>query len=550
MDKSYQIEIQQLHKSDVIITCSENENLLEAMIRQNIPCRSDCGGAGTCVKCKIQVTKGDLCVTTQDQKSFTMEELQKGYRLSCKAYPREDIVIILITGDETGMEIITESIRLSSTDNLLIEEEGYAIAIDLGTTTLAISIVDRRDRRIVNTYATMNPQRVYGADVISRIKASNEGKKEQLREVISYCIVECILTVIKNAGIEARRIRKITIAGNTTMGHLLMGYSCETLGVYSFIPVNCGTIEVKLKDIITETVKGKEINTGKLNLVDINMINILQEVPVVLIPGISTFVGGDIVAGLSFCGFDTIKKPCLLIDLGTNGEMALGNQERILVTSTAAGPAFEGGNITCGIGSVPGAISSISISGKQVKIGTIGNQPPIGICGTGVVEIASELFKAGLMDETGLLVDEYFKEGFPILRELKENKGQNTVRDEIYFTQKDIRELQLAKAAIRAGIEILIKNYGITLEQIDKVYLAGGFGFKLDVDKAIHIGLLPEEFRDRITVVGNSSLAGAIAYLTESDTKVRIERILSVSEEIHLSNDDDFYELYLDCMSF
>jgi uncharacterized 2Fe-2S/4Fe-4S cluster protein (DUF4445 family) len=479
-----------------------------------------------------------------------MEELQKGYRLSCKAYPREDIVIILHAGDETGMEVVTESIQLASTEPLLIEEEGYAIAIDLGTTTLAFSIVNRKDRRIVNTYTTMNPQRVYGADVISRIKASNEGKKEQLREVISNCLLEGILTVIKNAGIEARRIKKITIAGNTTMVHLLMGYSCETLGVFPFTPVNSGTIEVKLKDIITAAFKENETHTDKLNSAVMDPKNILQEVPLVLLPGISTFVGGDIVAGLSFCGFDTIKKPCLLIDLGTNGEMAIGNQERILVTSTAAGPAFEGGNITCGIGSVPGAISSIVINGKKVTIGTIGNQPPIGICGTGVVEIASELFKAELMDETGLLIDEYFKEGYPILNGLKENKSQNTGRDGVYFTQKDIRELQLAKAAIRAGIEILIKNYGITIEQIDKVYLAGGFGFKLDVDKAIHIGLLPEEFRDRITVVGNSSLAGAIAYLTEAETKVRIQRILSVSEEIHLSNDDDFYELYLNCMSF
>jgi uncharacterized 2Fe-2S/4Fe-4S cluster protein (DUF4445 family) len=537
MNKTYQIKIQQPHNSDVTITCSENEYLLEAMIQQSIPCRSDCGGRGTCGKCKVQVMEGDLGITTQDQKLFSMEELQRGYRLSCKAYPADDIRIKMIAGDESGMEIVTESINSPAINTLSSAEEGYAIAIDLGTTTLAISLVNRQDRSIVMTYTAMNPQRAYGADVISRIKASNEGKKEQLREVISNCLVAGILSVIKEAGIEASRVNKVAIAGNTTMGHLLMGYSCETLGVFPFRPINIATTEVKLKDV---------------------HIDVLKEVPVVLLPGISTFVGGDIVAGLTFCEFHTIKSPCLLIDLGTNGEMALGNRERILVTSTAAGPAFEGGNITCGIGSIPGAISSISIQQKEVSIGTIGNKPPVGICGTGVVEIVSELFKAGLMDETGLLVEEYFEEGFPIFREIVEkvseennNSEQSQIaRNDIFFTQKDIRELQLAKAAIRAGIEILIKNYGITQEQIDKVYLAGGFGFNLNIDKAIHIGLLPEEFRDRIIVVGNSSLAGATTYLTESDTKERIEQILSVSEEIHLSNDDDFYELYLKYMSF
>jgi uncharacterized 2Fe-2S/4Fe-4S cluster protein (DUF4445 family) len=552
MAMGYQIKIQQLHKDDTIVAGSENESLLESMIRQNIPCRSDCGGRGTCGKCKVQVIQGDLNITVQDQKVFSQEELERGYRLSCKAYPTKDITIKRITEDETGMEVVTESLSSPSIPTLSSAEEGYAIAIDLGTTTLAISLVDRKDRSIVTTYTATNPQRVYGADVISRIMASNEGKKEQLQAVINEVLVEGILSVITQAGIEASRIMKIAIAGNTTMGHLFMGYSCETLGVFPFSPVNIATTEVTLKDILTDAFKEKLRSTD-----DFERIAILQEVPLILLPGISTFIGGDILAGLSFCGFHTMKNPCLLIDLGTNGEMALGNQERILVTSTAAGPAFEGVNIKNGIGSVPGAISGISIQEKEVFITTIGNKPPVGICGTGVIEIASELLKVGLMDETGLLIEEYFEEGFPICLKTKEkgledNNAEQSQNpgNKVVFTQKDIRELQLAKAAIRAGVEILIKNYGITQEQIDKVYLAGGFGFKLNIDKAIHIGLLPEEFRDRIIVVGNSSLAGAITYLTELDTEERMEQILSVSEEIHLSNEDDFYELYLNYMSF
>ena len=522
------------------IDCAENETILSAMVRQKIQYRSDCGGRGTCGKCKIQVIIGRLDSTIQDRKIFTEEELQEGYRLSCKAFPSEDVTIKLLSRDEVGMEVVTEN-RINLSDhkaNIEGKTDNYVIGIDLGTTTLAVSLVNIASHEIIRTYSAINPQKAYGADVISRMKVSIEGKGDQLRYSVQKCLLEGILSVLRESGIKISNIEKIAIAGNTTMGHLLMGYSCETLGVFPFTPVNIDTIEVDFQDIfLVELFKNNSMleyrNDEKADL------HQLQKVPVVILPGISTFVGGDIVAGLSVCGFDTAKKPCLLIDLGTNGEMALGNRERILVTSTAAGPAFEGGNISCGVGSIPGAISHFIINGEENIYETIGNKTPVGICGTGVVEIASELFKANLVDETGLLVDEYFNDGFPI----SDNQT-------IIFTQKDIRELQLAKAAVRAGIEVLVKKYGITLQQIDKVYLAGGFGYKIDVEKAIHIGLLPEELRGKILVIGNSSLAGAIEYLTEPNIKEKIERILSLAEEIHLSNDDDFYDMYLKYMSF
>ncbi len=629
MDNDYKIRIQQSNNKQIMVDCSQNETILEAMIRQNIRYRSDCGGRGTCGKCKLQVISGELEITSQDQKLFTKEELNLGYRLSCKAYPSENIAVRLFTGDESDMEVITKSNlevlssnAISSADaaspadtGSTTMEEDYVIGIDLGTTTLAVSLVGIKSKRLLQTYTAVNPQRAFGADVISRIKASNEGKKDQLQEAIRNSLRDGILSVIGELEIEMSSIKKIAIAGNTTMGHLLMGYSCETLGIYPFTPVRVDTIELILKDIFSIDDDEKILNTQPKNMkpCEINIqhesiqqrdsnkhcdnnldfetnikyeinqqsennqdfetniqyesiqqrgINDLLHVPVVLLPGISTFVGGDILAGLLVCGFHAMKKPCLLIDLGTNGEMALGNKEKILVSSTAAGPAFEGGNISCGVGSIPGAISNIHIQGADVTYKTIGDKLPIGICGTGVVEIASELFNAGFMDETGLLIDEYFKEGFPIpLNQSDANKSKTNSRDRnkqydnsitntILFTQKDVRELQLAKAAIRAGIDVLVKNYNITMEQIDKVYLAGGFGFKMDVEKAIHIGLLPEEFRNKIHVIGNSSLAGAVQYLIEPASKEDIDQILTVSQEIHLSNDVDFNELYLEYMSF
>ena len=232
----------------------------------------------------------------------------------------------------------------------------------------------------------------------------------------------------------------------------------------------------------------------------------------------------------------------MLIDLGTNGEMAIGNRERILVTSTAAGPAFEGGNISCGMGSVPGAICQVQISGTEVSCGTIGDRPPVGLCGTGVIETACELLKAELIDETGMLDEDYFDDGFVL--------AKTPSGEEISFTQKDVREIQLAKAAVRAGLETLMLRYGVTYDDIDTLYLAGGFGFHLNLEKAAAIGLIPEELLDRAKAVGNSSLGGAAVWLTEPGAAERMERIIAVSEEIPLASDKDFNQFYMDSMFF
>ena len=231
-----------------------------------------------------------------------------------------------------------------------------------------------------------------------------------------------------------------------------------------------------------------------------------------------------------------------MIDLGTNGEMGIGNRNKILVTSTAAGPAFEGGNITWGTGSIQGAICNVDLKDNQLNIRTIGDTEPVGICGTGVIETAAELVKAKLIDETGLMAEEYFEDGYPLA---KTAKGELIV-----FTQKDIRELQLAKSAIRAGVETLILRYGVNYNQIDKVYLAGGFGFKMDMEKAVAIGLLPEELRGKMEAVGNSSLGGAVKYLTEETSRAFLEHIVMVSSEIDLANDITFNDFYMKYMFF
>lgn len=393
----------------------------------------------------------------------------------------------------------------------------YAIAIDLGTTTLAFSLVDIASKQILHTVTRLNSQRKYGADVLSRIQASVDGTQDELREAIQKDLREGIDVLLKECRIMD--IDHIVISGNTTMIHLLMGYDCSTLGIYPFAPVNTELISGTAEEIIGYKQPGAEIKTT-------------------ILPSISAFIGGDIVAGLYALDFDSNKEISLFVDLGTNGEIALGNCDRILTTSVAAGPAFEGGNISCGTGSVAGAICALEINRNDVsdiKLNTIYNTPPCGICGTGVIETVAELLKCGLIDETGLLADEYFDTGFPLTNE----------QGPIIFTQQDIRQFQLAKAAVRTGIEVLTKEYGITMDEIDKVYIAGGFGYHLNVAKAASIGLIPPELTTKATAAGNTSLAGAVKYLGDTNASDTIQRIKNASEDIILANDSDFQEVYL-----
>ena len=366
------------------------------------------------------------------------------------------------------------------------------VCIDIGTTTIAA--VRMENGRVAAAHSEVNRQRRFGADVLTRIDAANRGRAEELRSLAEYQLKSCI-SAVGGAG-------PVIAAGNTVMVSLLMGYDCSELGKYPFRAqslehVSCGGAE--------------------------------------LVGGISAFVGGDIVSGLYMCGFDESEDVCLFIDLGTNGEMAIGNRHRIVCTSTAAGPAFEGGRISCGTGSVEGAICAVTIgSGGNAVVETIGDKRPVGICGTGITELAAELLKRGIIDETGKMSDTY--------------NGRYKVADGVTFTQGDVRELQTAKAAIRAGIEILISESGVSDDEIKTVYIAGGFGRRLNIKKACEIGLLPPRLAGKYRAVGNSSLGGCVKILEHGFDGT--EHIRKVSQDFPLAENERFTELYLKYMSF
>lgn len=523
MNRSHLIKIWSNHQIKQI-ECYEDESLLDAMRRHGLPYYSDCGGRGTCGKCKIRITEGTSETGREDRRRISAEELEEGYRLACRVLPKGELTIELMNYNES-IETVTSAKDINPyAPSEHGSEQGYAIGIDLGTTTLAFQIVNSHTGELLRSRTAMNPQRRLGADVISRMKASNDGKREPLRQMILEALQQGIEELTKEACVSPELIQQITIAGNTTMIHLLMGYSCEELGRYPFQPVHIGLIQEEFAEFFGE-----------------ENVNSTIRAEVTVLAGISAFVGSDIVAGLGLCGFDQSEKICLFLDLGTNGELAIGNKDKLLVSSTAAGPAFEGGNISIGMGSVPGAISKLSLREGTLHVETIGNQKPVGICGTGVIELCSELLDNGIMDATGLLREDYFEDGYLVWQE----EGR-----QLRFLQRDIRELQLAKAAIRSGIELLIKSYGCSDESIDKVYLAGGFGYVLPVEKAVHIGLLPEQLKDRIVSVGNSSLAGAIRYAIDKDFSARLNEVAGKAEELHIANQEEFQEYYIRYMNF
>ena len=500
------------------ILVKEGESLLDAFIRQEIYISAPCGGKGRCGKCGIQVLNGNTWISDEDKKIYSEEELDAGWRLSCCLYPTEELEVSVSQSDESLFEAVGET---ENTEESGTEESFYHVAVDIGTTTIAMSLIGGESGKVFHTVTSVNSQRAYGADVISRIQASVDGKKEELKKSIQKDLQDSMEKLLKETGVSGEDVGKIVIGGNTTMGHLLMGYDCDNLGVFPFTPVNIDFIKGTEEILGTDRFGKKEV---------------------ILLPGISTYVGGDIVSGMYAYDFTEKEDVCMFIDLGTNGEMGIGNKEKILVTSTAAGPAFEGGNITWGMGSVPGAICSVKLEGTEAEVKTIRDEAPQGICGTGVVETAAELVREEIVDETGALDEDYFDDGFPLA---KTPDGK-----EIVFTQKDVREIQLAKAAVRAGVETLLLRYGIKKEEVSKVYLAGGFGYKLNTDKAIAIGMIPEEWADRIVAVGNSSLSGACKYLKDENGDKTIEKLVSISEEVNLSADKEFNEFYMNEMFF
>ena len=517
----------------IIDRSKQQKNLLEMLQEKNEYISAPCNGNGICGKCIVRYKSGATEPTKQDREFLSEKQLEQGYRLACQSYPTEEYKVEIPELEET-IEVLsqwenqrTEEILKNTAEGTAEKTENalYGICIDIGTTTLAALLVNLETEADCQTAVSVNHQRAYGSDVLSRISASNGGKKWEIQRCIRQDLQKLIRELLQKEKITEQQIQRIVIAGNTTMCHLLRGFSCETLGVAPFLPVDLSWMEGSAADFLGM----KELDTK-----------------VVILPGISAFVGADIMAGIAKMNMHRSEGYHLLLDIGTNGEMVLGNCRHMYVTSTSAGPAFEGGNISCGMAGIPGVISHVFMeetgkAGFQVIGEADGEnkkkQQAIGICGTGMIDLVYELRKHQMIDEHGTYSDLYFDTGYELAEKVK-------------FTQNDIRELQMAKAAIRAGVDILVKKAGIAFDEVDNCYLAGGFGTKIDIKKAAGIGLIPKELEMKTIPAGNTVLAGTKEVLLGRISKEELEKIQTMADVINLAEENDFEELYLSYMDF
>ncbi|MBR4866851.1 MAG: DUF4445 domain-containing protein, partial [Clostridia bacterium] len=450
--------------------------LLEALSILNVYHDAPCGGMGKCKKCTVSAT-GALSPKTDAE-----ADLPDGLRLACVARIEGDVTLTL--SEELAAEIETVGLSQTLTPD---RGDGYAVACDIGTTTVVCHLERLADGMRLASLGEINRQRPYGADVISRISSSL--KEESLtaqHQVIVDEIEEMALALLQKHQLSPADCRLVTIAGNTTMELLFAGISPAPLAELPFT---------------SPTLFGYDIPSP---------FQTLSPERVFLFPCAESFVGGDITSAVLAAGFFRKDTPSLLLDIGTNGEMALGNYNRLTCAAAAAGPAFEGADISCGMSSLAGAIDTVSFDG-ELHFTTIGNAPAKGICGSGLIDALAVLLTIGAVDETGRLLppDECEAEAEPYITEEDEGVVFHFYPTDVVITAGDIRKLQLATAAIRAGLETLLDDAGLFASDLDKLYIAGGFGSHIRLSSAVRIGMIPKELHDKCIFMGNGAGEGS-----------------------------------------
>jgi uncharacterized 2Fe-2S/4Fe-4S cluster protein (DUF4445 family) len=560
-----------------ILSCKKGRGLSDLLKSEGIHFAMPCGGMGRCGKCRVRVTGGYAPVTSADASFFDAKELDEGYRLLCRMVVRGDCEIELSSGDEEKMLIDTAHVAYGSDDQCCAGaspdredgkrgERSAAIAVDLGTTTIAAALVEKVGEEFVvtKTAGAVNHQNTFGSDVISRIAAAKDCENlARMRDLVRSDIEGLIGELLKDRD-YLRKVSVITVAGNAAMLGILSGEDVSGLGKYPYTPPFLDERKYEVDLLFpklagsrdgNEELFGQSAENGNEGLFgqfaeDGNEGGSGQSAEtghccagVSLLPGISAFVGADILSGLFY--LDILhREKALFLDLGTNGEMAYWDGGKLLVTSAAAGPVFEGGGISCGMPSLPGAICHVTIDDATHKgfCETIGDEAPVGLCGTGVMEAVSELVRCGICDETGLLSEEYFDEGFPLTRD-------GSVR----ITTSDIRNVQLGKAAISTAIRSLTGG-----AVPDKVYISGGFGAHIDSSKIQYLSMLPAAFNDKIIISGNTSLLGAVKYaaacLSGPAAKAKameaMNDIRSAAQVVELSFGETFGDDYIKALNF
>lgn len=509
--------------------CETGANLLDVFRNANVFIENPCNGKGTCGKCKVKLLSGGFsAVHPTEEKLLTPEEISAGVRLSCMTEVLGDGSIELLQ-KERRHSGLTEGYLPEFTKD---KGSGYGIALDIGTTTLALSLVNLEDGREMAQTSAINPQKQFGLDVLTRISyeyEKGEAAIAELQNVLVQTLNEKIQQLCEMAAVSNENINEIVVAANCAMTHMLLGADARPMGKSPYQPQFTEAQELLAREI------GFEAG---------------EQTKLFCLPQVSAFIGGDIVAGACVCQLHEAKKTVLFIDIGTNGEIILVHDGEMLSCSCAAGPALEGMNIRCGMRAEEGAVEDVSI-GEKVQLKTIGDTTPAGLCGSGILAAVRELLKSGFLKKTGAFVA-MDKAPLPGLLRLNGTKREAILcgNPEIIVTQDDVRQVQLAKGAIRSGFTVLLNEANITMEKVDKVIIAGQFGAHLPVDSLIGIGLLPECLRHKLTYVGNSSKTGACMALLSREKRQEMKEIAKKINYIELAETKDYERVFAESMSF
>ena len=492
------------------IPATQGESILSALQRAGLNAPdAPCGGNGTCKKCLVHVDG-------------------LGEVLSCKTSVDRNLVVT-IPQQNTGAVVAQEGAKL---DVELTPRPGLGVAVDIGTTTVVAHLYDLTDGKFLGTRSGMNCQRPFGADVISRIQytVDHSDGLEQLSRAIRGQISGYINDLCAAAGRAVTEVTAVAIAANTVMEHIYAGLSPATIAVAPFTPLSLFGDEYDGEDV--------GLHPG---------------CTVYLAPAEAGYVGGDITAGMLACGASKAEKPVLFLDIGTNGEMALGSSaDGFVCCATAAGPAFEGAVISQGMAACDGAISAVEWDGTELKLTILGGGDAVGICGSGLVDALAVMLAMGAVDETGRLLppDEAEDATLPYLSEDEDENVCFQLTKSVAITAADVRQLQLAKAAIAAGIQTLLDDAGLDEDDIDKLYLAGGFGNYIRKESAAAIGLLPRSMLSRIVGVGNTAGQGAAAVLLSAPAREKLDVLPDNCRYLELSGHKQFNDFYIECMMF
>jgi uncharacterized 2Fe-2S/4Fe-4S cluster protein (DUF4445 family) len=584
--------------------------IFDAASWNGIAIDSTCGGHGTCRKCKVQVLRGDAPVTELDPRAFSAQELRDGWRLACRAPAREDLVVnvpplqtrpkaalagvgrhvilrpavqkryvelaepsmedqrsdvqrLLDAIDDlephVGLEVVRKLggvLRASAfkvtaviVDEELIDVEPgdtstrrHALAFDLGTTTVAATLLDLEAGQPVAVGSMLNRQQPFGGDVITRISATmlDPDALGELRSRAQATLHDLAAEACAEAGLAPDEVYEITVCGNVTMMQLALGIDPEPLSMAPF------------------TVAAHDLPPA---LASDFGVAVHPRAPAFVFPSLGAYVGGDIVAGLLASGLTRDRRLRLFIDVGTNSEIALGSNERVLATAAPAGPAFEAAQIRCGMRAAEGAIEGVRIEGDDFGLQVIGDAEPVGLCGSGLVDCVAELVRTGLLDRSGRFIpDEAAAELSPALAQRLTKIGEERVfvlhwrgadpADAIFLSQRDVRELQFAKASIATGWNILVRDFGVEPGDIQQVLLAGSFGSYLSPASAVRIGLVPPLALPRIVSAGNVAGEGAKMVALSHRERAEARSIVREVQYVELSGRADFNDLFVDQLAF